>query len=85
VAARDPDRPTGDRGPSADILRTTVPPFSAANLDSGLIQFGSSHPTGANVVLGDGSVRHIRFNPDPTAFQRFCVRNDGVVFSANDL
>jgi prepilin-type N-terminal cleavage/methylation domain-containing protein len=85
VAARDPDRPTTDRGPSRDILTTTVPPFTADNLDSGLSQFGSSHPAGVNVVLGDGSVRHVRFNPNPTSFQRFCVRNDGAVFSSNDL
>jgi len=85
VAARDPDRPPTDRGPSPDVRRTTVPPFTAANLDSGLAQFGSSHPSGVNVVLGDGSVRHVRFNPDPTAFQRFCVRNDGAVINNTDF
>jgi hypothetical protein len=37
------------------------------------------------VVLGDGSVRHVRYNPDPTTFQRFCVRNDGARFDPNDL
>ena len=85
VAARDPDRPMTDRGPSPDIRMTTIPPFSAGNIDSGLRQFGSSHPAGANVVLGDGSVRHIRYGPDPTAFQRFCVRNDGATLNPNDL
>jgi prepilin-type N-terminal cleavage/methylation domain-containing protein len=85
VAARDPDRPTGDRGPSPDIAATTIPPFTADNIDSGLSQFGSSHPSGANFVLGDGSVRHIRFNPNPTAFQRFCVRNDGNTFDPKGM
>jgi len=85
VAAADPDRPPTDRGPSPDVRRTTVPPFTAANLNAGLSQFGSSHPHGVNLVLGDGSVRHIRFNPDPTAFQRFCVRNDGATFNPNDF
>jgi prepilin-type N-terminal cleavage/methylation domain-containing protein len=84
-AVRDPDRPAGDRGPSPDILRTTIPPFTDANIDSGLAQFGSSHPSGINVVLGDGSVRFIRFNPTPSAFQRFCVRNDAAVFNPNDM
>ena len=85
VAAADPDRPPTDRGPSPDILQTTCPPFTGQNEDSGLRQFGSSHPSGANVVMGDGSVRHIRFNPNPTAFQRFCVRNDGAVVNPNDF
>ncbi|HKA07962.1 MAG TPA: DUF1559 domain-containing protein [Gemmataceae bacterium] len=84
-AVRDPDRPTGDRGPSPDILKTEIPPFTTDNINSGLSQFGSSHPNGINVVLGDGSVRHIRFNPNPTAFQRFCVRNDGATFDPNGM
>ena len=85
VAAADPDRPAADRGPSPDIRRTSVPPFTAVNRSGGLRQFGSSHPRGANLVLGDGSVRHIRFNPDPVAFERFCVRNDRVNFANNDF
>ena len=84
VAAADADRPDTDRGPSRDIARTTMPPFTADNRNSGLRQFGSSHPAGANLVLGDGSVRHIRYDPDPVAFQRFCVRNDGQGFN-NDF
>lgn len=85
VAAADPDRPRTDRGPSPDISITTVPPFSAWNRNAGLSQFGSSHPAAVNVVLGDGSVRHIRYHPDPTAFERFCVRNDGANYSPNDF
>ena len=81
VAGPDPDRPPTDQGPSRDILKTTRPPFTADNLNAGLRQFGSSHPAGVNLVMGDGSVRHIRYNPDPVAFQRFCVRNDGATFN----
>jgi prepilin-type N-terminal cleavage/methylation domain-containing protein len=77
VAANDPDQPASARGPDPDIRRTAIPPFTADDIDAGLREFGSSHPAGANIVLGDGSVRHIRFHPDPTAFQRYCVRNDG--------
>jgi prepilin-type processing-associated H-X9-DG protein len=84
-AVRDTDRPTGDRGPSRDVVQTTIPPFTAANQNSGLAQFGSSHASGANVLLGDGSVRHIRFNPTPTAFQRFCVKDDGRTFDPNGM
>jgi prepilin-type N-terminal cleavage/methylation domain-containing protein/prepilin-type processing-associated H-X9-DG protein len=76
-AARDLDQPAGNRGPNRDILKTTVPPFTDVN--SGLAQFGSSHPSGVNFVMCDGSVRHIRFNPDPNAFRWTCVRNDGRV------
>jgi hypothetical protein len=85
LAAPDPDRPRTDRGPSPDIRKTTIPPFTTNNINAGLHQFGSSHPAGVNVVLGDGSVRHIRFNPDPTAFQRFCIRNDGATVNANNF
>ena len=76
-AVRDLDRPTTDRGPSRDIRVTDPAIFTDPN--SGLSQFGSSHPSGCNVALADGSVRHVRFNPDPETFRRLCVRNDGLV------
>jgi prepilin-type N-terminal cleavage/methylation domain-containing protein/prepilin-type processing-associated H-X9-DG protein len=81
-AARDADRPSTDRGPSPDI-RTTGTVFSDPN--SGLVQFGSSHPSGVNAAMGDGSVRGIRFNPTPETFRRLCNRNDGLTLSLNDL
>jgi prepilin-type N-terminal cleavage/methylation domain-containing protein/prepilin-type processing-associated H-X9-DG protein len=68
-------------GPSPDIKRTTNPPFT--DLDSGLAQFGSSHASGCNFVLCDGSVRHVRFNPDRTQFRRFCTKTDGAVLNAD--
>lgn len=83
IAINDLDRPAEDRGPSPDIIVTDRTVFT--QLDSALQQFGSSHPKGVNVVLGDGSVRFVRFNPDPTAFTRYCVRNDSVGFVPNDL
>jgi prepilin-type N-terminal cleavage/methylation domain-containing protein len=85
IAARDSDRPTSDRGPSRDLARSTTVPCFGDDRDPGLNQFGSSHLAGANLLLGDGSVRHIRFNPDPGAFQRFCVRDDGNNVTPNDL
>ena len=48
-------------------------------------RFGSSHSSGFNVVFGDGSVRHVRFGVNATVWQRACVRNDGLVYSPNDL
>jgi prepilin-type N-terminal cleavage/methylation domain-containing protein/prepilin-type processing-associated H-X9-DG protein len=66
-------------GPSRDIRATN--PALFPDLNSGLSQFGSSHASGCNFVLADGSVRHLRFNPDRTQFRRFCVRNDGAVLS----
>jgi prepilin-type N-terminal cleavage/methylation domain-containing protein len=39
--------------------------------------FGSAHPSGVNFVLGDGSVRHIRYGIDPLTFGALGHRNDG--------
>ena len=77
----DADTPAGRRGPFPDVRQTTVPPFTTANRDDGLRHFGSSHPSGCNFVLADGSVRHVRFNPDPTSFRRFCTKSDGAVYT----
>jgi prepilin-type N-terminal cleavage/methylation domain-containing protein/prepilin-type processing-associated H-X9-DG protein len=66
-------------GPNRDIPSTTNPPFT--DLNSGLQQFGSSHTSGANIAACDGSVRHIRFNPDRNAFRRFCMKADGLTFT----
>ncbi|MFO0850451.1 MAG: DUF1559 domain-containing protein [Gemmataceae bacterium] len=81
-AVWDEDRPLGDRGPSRDI-RTTPEVCRWPDPDSGLDQFGSSHPAGCNVVMCDGSVRNIRFNPDPETVRRLCVRNDGQSLNGN--
>lgn len=52
---------------------------------SGLYQFGSSHVGGINAAMGDGSVRIIRYSPDPTVFLNVCLRNDATAFSLDDL
>jgi len=82
-AVADKDRPEGDRGPSPDISRTEPTAFGEPNL--GLNQFGSSHPKGINAVLGDGSIRFIRFGPNPGSFERHCIRNDGIMWNANNF
>ena len=46
--------------------------------------FGSSHPGGINAVLGDGSVRFIKFSVDATAFRKISVIDDGEPFRSDD-
>ena len=72
-AARDLDQPCC--GPTRDITVTPTPPF--ADRGNGLDQFGSSHAAGINGMLADGSVRHIRYGADRTAFWNLCARDDG--------
>jgi prepilin-type N-terminal cleavage/methylation domain-containing protein/prepilin-type processing-associated H-X9-DG protein len=43
----------------------------------GSSEFGSSHPTGLNVVFADGSTRHILYTIDPEIFSRLGSRADG--------
>lgn len=77
-AVHDIDRPAGDRGPSRDPSPTLSILPNETNPLAGLHQFGSSHPSGINACFVDGSVRAIRFNPDPVLFMRVCVANDGL-------
>ncbi len=84
AAVVDPDDanlPAAQRswGPNPDVRRTTTPPFT--DFDGPLHQFGSSHVSGCNFVLCDGSVRHVRFNPNRTQFRRFCTKADGAVLA----
>jgi prepilin-type N-terminal cleavage/methylation domain-containing protein len=80
-AASDLDKPCC--GPNQDIQFTPTPPFS--DPDSGLAQFGSSHPSGINAALADGSVIGIRYNITPNVMRRVCQRNDGATFSHDEL
>ncbi|WP_250846925.1 DUF1559 domain-containing protein [Aquisphaera insulae] len=45
--------------------------------------FGSSHPGGVNVVLGDGSVRFIKYSVSATTFRQLSSIDDGGVMSAD--
>ncbi|MBN9121288.1 MAG: DUF1559 domain-containing protein [Planctomycetes bacterium] len=47
------------------------------------VRFGGSHPGGFTAVMGDGSVRFIRYGIDATNWMRVCLINDGEVISAN--
>jgi prepilin-type N-terminal cleavage/methylation domain-containing protein len=80
VAAADADtalQAVPNWGPTADI-RTTDPAIFP-DLNSGLVQFGSSHPNGAQFVNCDGSVRPVRFASDREMFRRYCTKADGQV------
>lgn len=61
------------------------PSFTNTDPNVGSNRFGSSHPTGFNACMGDGSVRHIRYDVNATVFNRACVRNDGRVYNPEDL
>lgn len=75
----DPDTP-GRRGPSHDLPVGVIRfPGQSERADplQGSVQFGGSHPSAVNAALCDGSVRPIRYDPDPELFRRLCVRDDG--------
>ena len=55
--------------PAQDFKDASVP-------DDENYRFGSAHPSVMNAVLGDGSVRTIRYSIDPVQFMRLCHRND---------
>jgi prepilin-type N-terminal cleavage/methylation domain-containing protein len=69
----------GTNAPRPDIVDTTLPSSQADGF------FGSSHPQVLNGVLVDGSVRTIRYSVTPGVFQGFCIKNDGAIFTQNDL
>jgi prepilin-type N-terminal cleavage/methylation domain-containing protein/prepilin-type processing-associated H-X9-DG protein len=47
--------------------------------------FGSSHSGGINVVLGDGSVRFVKFSVNPSAFRKLAVIDDGEPLAADEF
>jgi prepilin-type N-terminal cleavage/methylation domain-containing protein len=73
-------------GPNQD-LAVTPASWSTTGFDpdASMSQFGSSHVGGMNGVLGDGSVRLIRYNPSSTSFKSLCIRNDGNIFPPGDF
>jgi prepilin-type N-terminal cleavage/methylation domain-containing protein len=47
------------------------------------VRFGSSHTGGFNAVMGDGSVRFIRYGIDADNWRRLCLIADGEVIGAD--
>jgi prepilin-type N-terminal cleavage/methylation domain-containing protein len=62
--------------PAADLNDGSIPPNGASPLWPKW-QFGGSHHGGMNALLGDGSVRVIRFDIAPAVFRNLCQRDDG--------
>ena len=47
------------------------------------VRFGGSHSGGFTAVMGDGSVRFIRYGIDAANWQRVCLINDGQVINVD--
>jgi prepilin-type N-terminal cleavage/methylation domain-containing protein/prepilin-type processing-associated H-X9-DG protein len=81
-----PGRSDDNEGYSAgndwDTMRNTVRPPSPdtneATAENGFASFGSSHPSGLNVLFADGSLRHLSYSVDATIFARLGTRADGL-------
>jgi prepilin-type N-terminal cleavage/methylation domain-containing protein len=58
----------GHRQPLPDRVETP---------EGGSMAFGSSHPAGFHVILGDGAVRNISFRVDPLVFAYLAIIDDG--------
>jgi prepilin-type N-terminal cleavage/methylation domain-containing protein len=56
---------------------TPAPDTNAPTTENGFANFGSSHRAGINVLLADGSVRHVSYSVDATVFARLGTRADG--------
>jgi len=80
-AGRSDDNEGYTCGNDWDTMRdTNLPPALDSNeptSERGFAQFGSSHHSGMNFVLGDGSVRHVTYSIDPKIFARMGARADG--------
>jgi prepilin-type N-terminal cleavage/methylation domain-containing protein len=71
----DPDSDMTSNGPAKDPqfgFRDQINGSDTASLTS----FGSSHPMTCNVVMCDGSVRPIRYNPANNMWERMLLRAD---------
>jgi type II secretory pathway pseudopilin PulG len=80
-------------GWDADIYRhaSAVPqpdhlhPSVLTNGTNASSRFGSSHTASFNAIMGDHSLRQIRYSVNLTVFRRACQRNDNQVYNADDL
>ena len=74
-----------DQGFDHDVVRwTTYPPGSDSSSprvagDGVVVDFGSAHPSGCQMVNCDGSVVTIAYDVDPTAFSLMGSKDDGEV------
>ena len=77
-----------------DVVRYTAyqplkdmnnPPLTAPNAPTQGFQFGSAHSGGMTALMGDGSVRSLRFSIPINIFNNLGNRRDGTMVSASDL
>jgi hypothetical protein len=60
--------------------------FDSNNLQMGQFGFRSSHPLGANFVLGDGSVKFLKASIDPIKVYRpLSTRDSNEILQAPDF
>ncbi|HXG12600.1 MAG TPA: DUF1559 domain-containing protein [Gemmataceae bacterium] len=59
-------------------------PYSGVFTRDGRL-FGSAHPGAMNAVFADGSVRSVRYGVNAGVFTSACIRDDGQVFSLDEL
>lgn len=57
----------------------------APTTEKGFASFGSSHPSGLNVVFADGSIHLIDYSIDPTVFALLGSRADGLPINRSDF
>jgi prepilin-type N-terminal cleavage/methylation domain-containing protein len=62
---------------------TSVPPLPDPKSGDGGQRFGSSHPSGAQMVMGDGSVRTVSFSISQATFAAAGTRSGGEVLGSN--
>jgi hypothetical protein len=65
--------------PVPDKLNLTAGAVPADGNGPANERLGSAHVDGCGVVLGDGSVRFLRYNIDVVPYRDMCKRNDGNV------
>lgn len=70
--------------PSGGIWLTPARDYRSSSINAST-RFGSSHSHGINVLMGDGSVRVIRYEVQAEVFMRACKVDDGGHFAFDDL
>jgi prepilin-type processing-associated H-X9-DG protein len=87
TAGRSDDNEGYSAGNDWDTMRNAYrPPSPDTNeptTENGFDSFGSSHPSGVNVLFADGAVHHVSYTIDPAVFASLGKRADGMPVSLN--
>jgi len=68
----------------ANATKKPLPDLRVGAIPSNDLRFGSSHPGGFNIALGDASVRFLSYNVDQLTLHRYGYRNDGEPANLDD-